>query len=102
VCVYVFVLSLSLSLSLSPAPAKTIASASLPSPRAGGCQEGQHDEQALQTAQAFKNAILELDATRPISGAWNGDLQSLLNGWGPSVMDIQVRVCVWVCVWVGG
>eukprot|EP00047_Mylnosiga_fluctuans_P010321 m.15788 g.15788 ORF g.15788 m.15788 type:complete len:1005 (+) comp3068_c0_seq1:28-3042(+) len=55
----------------------------------GGCQEGVNDTQALATAQAFKETILEYDTTRPVSGAWNAQLDSLLWGWGPKVMDVQ-------------
>ena len=59
----------------------------------GGCQEGVNDTQALATAQAFKETILEYDTTRPVSGAWNAQLDSLLWGWGPKVMDVQVGGC---------
>jgi hypothetical protein len=55
----------------------------------GGCQEGANDQGALATAQLLKGIIQEYDKTRPVSAAWNSDLNDLLNGWGPKVLDVQ-------------
>jgi hypothetical protein len=55
----------------------------------GGCSEGANDTNALKIAETLKSIIESYDTTRPVSAAWNSDLNDLLYGWGPKVLDLQ-------------